>query len=367
MAERRSDEALAVDDDRAALPASGTARLALHVGHRLGNGCLVRCDDLSRHRRLRDPEEDADALGRAEGQVEAGDRVTSDCTSEQLSSGGVAALEQSHDALLAHLARQPERGCAAALPDARSLALARVVVLAALGDAIDVVAAGTRACSELADVQHPVRPSRRGERAGKAIRTRGERSEPACRMKGMRCRRTLGPRRLEWSARRGANQALRQAVQVCARSCSFFSRSRSGVSLRVPRLVRSTAEGGDARVAPWAARLSPFGNSGYLVRGTLALGRNATLSLSPAKRKRRRVSRQSLLVVRGGRQERRNADDRNHANKPVAGTESCQVRHVGVAQSGRIAVKHEDGTKLEDRRWRGVRHRARTRRVGHRR
>ena len=33
--------------------------------------------------------------------------------------------------------------------------------------------------------------------------------------------------------------------------------------------------------------------------------------------------------------------------KPVVGTDSCQVRHVGVAQSGRIAVKHDDGTELE--------------------
>ena len=33
--------------------------------------------------------------------------------------------------------------------------------------------------------------------------------------------------------------------------------------------------------------------------------------------------------------------------KPVAGTESCQVRHVGVVQSGRMAVKHEDGTEVE--------------------
>ena len=33
--------------------------------------------------------------------------------------------------------------------------------------------------------------------------------------------------------------------------------------------------------------------------------------------------------------------------KPVAGTESCQARHVGVAQSGRIVVKHEDGTEQE--------------------
>ena len=33
--------------------------------------------------------------------------------------------------------------------------------------------------------------------------------------------------------------------------------------------------------------------------------------------------------------------------KPVAGTESCQARHVGVVHSGRLAVKHEDGTELE--------------------
>ncbi len=35
--------------------------------------------------------------------------------------------------------------------------------------------------------------------------------------------------------------------------------------------------------------------------------------------------------------------------KPVAGTESCQARHVGVGHSGRIAVKHEDGTEVEIR------------------
>ena len=33
--------------------------------------------------------------------------------------------------------------------------------------------------------------------------------------------------------------------------------------------------------------------------------------------------------------------------KPVVGTESCQVRHVGVVQSGRIHVVHEDGTERE--------------------
>jgi hypothetical protein len=33
--------------------------------------------------------------------------------------------------------------------------------------------------------------------------------------------------------------------------------------------------------------------------------------------------------------------------KPVAGTDSCQVRHVGFAQSGRLHVAHEDGTEAE--------------------
>ena len=33
--------------------------------------------------------------------------------------------------------------------------------------------------------------------------------------------------------------------------------------------------------------------------------------------------------------------------KPVVGTESCQVRHVGVVQSGRLHVEHEDGSTAE--------------------
>ena len=33
--------------------------------------------------------------------------------------------------------------------------------------------------------------------------------------------------------------------------------------------------------------------------------------------------------------------------KPVAGTDSCQVRHVGIADSGRLTVRHDDGTEEE--------------------
>ena len=33
--------------------------------------------------------------------------------------------------------------------------------------------------------------------------------------------------------------------------------------------------------------------------------------------------------------------------KPVAGTDKCQLRHVGVVQSGTMRVTHDDGTVLE--------------------
>jgi uncharacterized protein YjlB len=33
--------------------------------------------------------------------------------------------------------------------------------------------------------------------------------------------------------------------------------------------------------------------------------------------------------------------------KPVAGTDSCQLHHVGVVHQGRLAIRHDDGTELE--------------------
>ena len=33
--------------------------------------------------------------------------------------------------------------------------------------------------------------------------------------------------------------------------------------------------------------------------------------------------------------------------KPVAGTDMCQHRHVGIAHAGRMLVTHQDGTVLE--------------------
>jgi mannose-6-phosphate isomerase-like protein (cupin superfamily) len=33
--------------------------------------------------------------------------------------------------------------------------------------------------------------------------------------------------------------------------------------------------------------------------------------------------------------------------KPVAGTDSCQARHVGVVHAGRLHVEHEDGSTID--------------------
>jgi hypothetical protein len=33
--------------------------------------------------------------------------------------------------------------------------------------------------------------------------------------------------------------------------------------------------------------------------------------------------------------------------KPIAGTESCQVRHTGICQSGQMSVLMDDGTEMQ--------------------
>ena len=35
------------------------------------------------------------------------------------------------------------------------------------------------------------------------------------------------------------------------------------------------------------------------------------------------------------------------AIKPVAGTASCEARHVGVVEAGKLHIKHDDGTETE--------------------
>ena len=59
-----------------------------------------------------------------------------------------------------------------------------------------------------------------------------------------------------------------------------------------------------------------------------------------------------VAVVRNGRDNSRTDDVRagcrwSECVKPVTGTDSCQARHVGVVQPGRLAIRHEDETEVE--------------------
>lgn len=52
--------------------------------------------------------------------------------------------------------------------------------------------------------------------------------------------------------------------------------------------------------------------------------------------------------------------------KPVVGGDSCQVRHVGLLESGTLHVTHEDGHRDEPHQRQRLRDRARPRRMGRR-
>ena len=45
--------------------------------------------------------------------------------------------------------------------------------------------------------------------------------------------------------------------------------------------------------------------------------------------------------------------------KPIVGTDSCQVRHIGAITSGRLHALHQDGSEVETGTGCGLRHRAR--------
>jgi hypothetical protein len=71
VAKRGSKEAVARHALDAAVTATPDRRVTLHVVEGALDGGLVRVSDLAADFAAGDPEEHADALGRAEGQVEA--------------------------------------------------------------------------------------------------------------------------------------------------------------------------------------------------------------------------------------------------------------------------------------------------------
>ncbi len=105
-------------------------------------------------RGVADAEEDAHALGRAERQIEAGDIARLQLTSQHAAGRRVLPGEQPQDLVAADSPVELEFDAACADPAAGRLALAAVVVLAAVGDLVDVVAPRTGPRGELADRKH---------------------------------------------------------------------------------------------------------------------------------------------------------------------------------------------------------------------
>jgi len=60
-----------------------------------------------------------------------------------------------------------------------------------------------------------------------------------------------------------------------------------------------------------------------------------------------RVDMVDLGVARAGRFTMEPGWRWSECIKPVAGTDSCQARHVGAVVSGRLHITHEDGTEFE--------------------
>ncbi len=158
--ERRRDEAAASNEHGAAVSAACHARLTFQIRKRVTDRGLVSGDDLAHDLGLADPEQHAHALRRTEGEVEAGDGARGERLSQRLAGRRVLPAQQPDDALLADGTLEPEGGCPAADPCARSLALAGVVVLPSLRDLVGVVATSRGARAQLPDRQH-ARPSSR--------------------------------------------------------------------------------------------------------------------------------------------------------------------------------------------------------------
>ena len=155
MTKARGEKPVAAHNFHAVLATSRPARLALEVGDCVGDRLLVAAtEDISDVGR-RDAGDDAHALGSLERQVEPGNAALGQRPPEQCSGRRDRSLEQPTHLPRADVAREPERAGTSAEPPPGRFAFAAVVVLAPERDRFLVVPVRIRACSELADREHP--------------------------------------------------------------------------------------------------------------------------------------------------------------------------------------------------------------------
>jgi len=114
----------------------------------------VRGDEFACDARLGDPEDNRDALGRLERQIEPGDRTVGRWRAKLGTGCRITRGEQMLDAARVDLATETQRMRPGTEPPARRLALAVVIVLAPLRDLLDVVTTRGRSRCQLADRKH---------------------------------------------------------------------------------------------------------------------------------------------------------------------------------------------------------------------
>jgi hypothetical protein len=136
----------------AVAPKAGERRLALQIAERGADGALVRFSDPIRGLAVTDRPQHADRLRRREGDVEAGHAVLAQVARQRLAAARIKGIEDRVELGALDLAGELELVGAGAAPAPRRLALARVVVLGAGGDRVQVI--GLLAPAELADRDH---------------------------------------------------------------------------------------------------------------------------------------------------------------------------------------------------------------------
>src|SRR4051812_13614280 len=154
MPESRGDEAVTFDALATTSAAACFARVPFEIAERVRDSLVVSCADGRRDILVADPEEDADALGSSEGQIERADLTILRRASQLRPARRVLPLEERSEVLGFDESIDIKGGGACSGPRPWSLAAAGVVVLPPGRDGLRVIALRAPASAELANRQH---------------------------------------------------------------------------------------------------------------------------------------------------------------------------------------------------------------------
>ena len=139
MPERRCHEPSGRHDLGPAMAATDRGGGALEIADGFESGAVVRGADRAPQFAVADPEQDADALGRREGQVIAGDSYRARRTPQRRAIQRIKAGQGTPQGIAVNRAREAQRHPSRADPGAACFGAAGVVLLHAVADAVDRV------------------------------------------------------------------------------------------------------------------------------------------------------------------------------------------------------------------------------------